>query len=120
MGSPPQHIWLGGMYHGGIYHRRNVSWYHIKTIIMPPLRGTDQPVDPRCMIVIIRYLMITKRAKRANQPIDPRLETARVDQVERLVSIIVCVYESIATVGESRVWWRADFQSGSRVLKKVF
>ena len=30
------------------------------------------------------------------------------------------VYESIATVGENRVWWRADFQSGSRVLKKVF
>ena len=29
-------------------------------------------------------------------------------------------YESIATVGESRVWWRADFQIGSRVLKKVF
>ena len=29
-------------------------------------------------------------------------------------------YESIATVGEIRVWWRADFQSGSRVLKKVF
>ena len=30
------------------------------------------------------------------------------------------VYESIATVGEIRVYWRADFQSGSRVLKKVF
>ena len=30
------------------------------------------------------------------------------------------MYESIATVGEIRVWWRADFQSGSRVLKKVF
>ena len=30
------------------------------------------------------------------------------------------VYDSIATVGESQVWWRADFQSGSRVLKKVF
>ena len=30
------------------------------------------------------------------------------------------LYESIATVRESRVWWRADFQSGSRVLKKVF
>jgi len=30
------------------------------------------------------------------------------------------IYESIATVGEIRVWWRADFQSGSRVLKKVF
>ena len=29
-------------------------------------------------------------------------------------------YESIATVGEIGVWWRADFQSGSRVLKKVF
>ena len=30
------------------------------------------------------------------------------------------IYESIATVGEIRIWWRADFQSGSRVLKKVF
>ena len=30
------------------------------------------------------------------------------------------IYESFATVGEIRVWWRADFQSGSRVLKKVF
>ena len=29
-------------------------------------------------------------------------------------------YESFATVGEIRAWWRADFQSGSRVLKKVF
>ena len=29
-------------------------------------------------------------------------------------------YESIATVGEIGVWWRANFQSGSRVLKKVF
>ena len=28
--------------------------------------------------------------------------------------------ESFATVGEIRVYWRADFQSGSRVLKKVF
>ena len=30
------------------------------------------------------------------------------------------IYESFATVGEIRVWWRADFQSGSRVLKKLF
>ena len=30
------------------------------------------------------------------------------------------VYDSIATVGEIRVYWRADFPSGSRVLKKVF
>ena len=30
------------------------------------------------------------------------------------------LYESIATVGEIRVHWRGDFQSGSRVLKKVF
>ena len=30
------------------------------------------------------------------------------------------IYESFSDVGESRVWWRADFQSGSRVLKKVF
>ena len=30
------------------------------------------------------------------------------------------LYESFATVGEIRVYRRADFQSGSRVLKKVF
>ena len=30
------------------------------------------------------------------------------------------LYESFATVGEIRVYWRANFQSGSRVLKKVF
>ena len=30
------------------------------------------------------------------------------------------VYDSFSDVGGSRVWWRADFQSGSRVLKKVF
>ena len=30
------------------------------------------------------------------------------------------IYESIATVGEICVWLRADFQSGSGVLKKVF
>ena len=29
-------------------------------------------------------------------------------------------YESFSDVGEIRVWLRADFQSGSRVLKKVF
>ena len=35
-------------------------------------------------------------------------------------SPILSIYDSIATVGEIQVWWRADFQSGSRVLKKVF
>ena len=43
---------------------------------------------------------------------------------ESVVSIATSLgttrYESFATVGEIRVWWRADFQSGSRVLKKVF
>ena len=29
-------------------------------------------------------------------------------------------YDSVADVQESWVWLRADFQSGSRVLKKVF
>ena len=30
------------------------------------------------------------------------------------------VYDSLSDVGEIRVYQRADFQSGSRVLKKVF
>ena len=32
----------------------------------------------------------------------------------------VGTYDSFSDVGEIRVYWRADFQSGSRVLKKVF
>ena len=38
------------------------------------------------------------------------------------VHTVACVpiYDSIAGVGETGVWLRADFQSGSRVLKKVF
>ena len=35
-------------------------------------------------------------------------------------TIFIRKYDSIATVGEIRVYRRADFQSGSRVLKKVF
>ena len=37
-----------------------------------------------------------------------------------LRAMIVCKYDSISDVGEIRVYQRADFQSGSRVLKKVF
>ena len=32
----------------------------------------------------------------------------------------ISTYESFSDVGEIRVWWRANFQSGYRVLKKVF
>ena len=41
-------------------------------------------------------------------------------QPEQRNAMTYLIYDSIATVGEIRVWWRADFQSGSRVLKKVF
>ena len=33
---------------------------------------------------------------------------------------IISTYDNIADVPESLVWVSADFQSGSRVLKKVF
>ena len=33
---------------------------------------------------------------------------------------IESIYDSLSDVGEIRVYQRADFQSGSRVLKKVF
>ena len=38
----------------------------------------------------------------------------------RFTSIYIVIYESIAGVGETGVWLRSDFQSGSRVLKRVF
>ena len=36
------------------------------------------------------------------------------------VALHVCIYDSIAGVGKTGVWLRADFRGGSRVLKKVF
>ena len=35
-------------------------------------------------------------------------------------NIVKGTQESFSDLGEIRVWLRADFQSGSRVLKKVF
>jgi len=35
-------------------------------------------------------------------------------------SVSLHIYDSLSDVGEIRVYQRADFQSGSRVLKKVF
>ena len=40
--------------------------------------------------------------------------------VSKYIFPYACLYESFSDVGEIRVRWRADFQSGSRVLKKVF
>ena len=55
------------------------------------------------------------------------MNSALMSTVSSLLSVMCVVhgtgdrlYESFATVGEIRVWWRAYFQSGSRVLKKVF
>ena len=41
-------------------------------------------------------------------------------RVRRHLLAWTTTYETVADVPESRVRWRADFQSGSRVLKKVF
>ena len=50
----------------------------------------------------------------------PALSPSPASSLILILILIYDIYESIATVGEIRVWWRADFQSGSRVLKKVF
>ena len=39
----------------------------------------------------------------------------RLWQIQPEIEVVLKVYDSIATVGEIRVWWRANFQSGSRV-----
>ena len=38
----------------------------------------------------------------------------------RSVLLLSSTYDSMSDLGEIRVYQRADFQSGSRVLKKVF
>ena len=50
------------------------------------------------------------------------LPTYRKRHLEKmfLIKILYFEYETVADAPESLVWWRADFQTGSRVLKKVF
>ena len=45
-------------------------------------------------------------------------QTKRCEQEKLMKNIDI--YDSLSDVGEIRVYQRADFQSGSRVLKKVF
>ena len=76
--------------------------------------GTDDTVYTIDMVYTIRLLILfTILTLSTLFVILKLLYTAKT-----LASMLI--YESIATVGESRVCWRADFQSGSRVLKKVF
>ena len=63
-------------------------------------------------MVLLNMNMLTDKALPSCPPRPDRIQANDLrDEIS---------YESIATVGEIRVWWRADFQSGSRVLKKVF
>ena len=50
------------------------------------------------------------------------LPTYRKRHLEKmfLIKILYFEYETVADAPESLVWWRADFQTGSRVLKKAF
>ena len=52
--------------------------------------------------------------------LSPKRRSFKVRVFEEKVQEGQILYDSIATVGEIRVYRRADFQSGSRVLKKVF
>ena len=54
--------------------------------------------------------------------IDHIIETVVLEIIHQfhVVSNGKFIYESFSDVGESWIWWRADFQNGSRVLKKVF
>ena len=50
----------------------------------------------------------------------PVSDTIRIRGGYRGIFMKEGVDESFSDLGEIRVWLRADFQSGSRVLKKVF
>ena len=43
-----------------------------------------------------------------------------LSMTQRFILFFHSIYDSLSDVGEIRVYQRADFQSGSRVLKKVF
>ena len=71
---------------------------------------------------INRLLVVRKMSTRRSTPTCGRFFTRRPKRFS-LPTTISCKshwYDSFSDVPESWVWLRADFQSGSRVLKKVF
>ena len=69
----------------------------------------------------VRFGEIVAVAKNVRTQIYTKMQTAKIVHTNiHKNTKLQRMYESFATVGEIRVYWRADFQSGSRVLKKVF
>ena len=66
-----------------------------------------------CIYILKQYLMCSRTMENT-----PFLAATYYYSIH--ISLSISPYDSIATVGEIRVYRRADFQSGSRVLKKVF
>ena len=84
--------------------------------------GTAGDKDTGGSVRVRRSFGILGRGPILTYHLPIRQEGSRVDIIGCIVMNIIggIRYDSIATVGEIRVYWRADFQSASRVLKKVF
>ena len=52
--------------------------------------------------------------------VNSHLKQPPLQQKRKQYLILITTYESFSDVPESLVWLRANFQSGSRVLEKVF
>ena len=70
-------------------------------------------------IVLDFYFWRRKRCTVAVEIDGPNLRNER-NMGARPLACKPTIYDSMSDLGEIRVYQRADFQSGSRVLKKVF
>ena len=72
-----------------------------------------------CICTFSHALHLTRDQPQINQCVSHHFLEKR-DKIYDQKYFVKKTYDSIAGVGETGVWLRADFQSGSRVLKKVF
>ena len=81
----------------------------------------DLPIDFFFVSILYRskYSFAKYYVFSNNNDVD-RGEGSRAAISKNVTDKTFLLYDSVADVPESRVWLRADFQSGSRVLKKVF
>ena len=66
------------------------------------------------------YIETPREMNKIVLPLNVFLHTFEEEYIPHIYLYDEYIYDSMSDLGEIRVYQRADFQSGSRVLKKVF
>ena len=74
----------------------------------------------RLLVMVVMRSIVPEGWMKRGRSLQDNARYLNVKGSTESLSLLGGEYDSLSDVGEIRVYQRADFQSGSRVLKKVF